>query len=87
MLRLDDDLINCSLSLLIPEPVAFAGAAKRSTHTASGGEKRKEIAVITFFPLGIEVCKFPKAAKGGGVEKVENLIKWKYLYNEQSKKS
>lgn len=64
MLRLDDDLINCSLSLLIPAPVASAGAAKRSTHTATEAEKRKEIAVITFCP-GIEVCKFPRATKGG----------------------
>lgn len=87
MLRLDDDLINCSLSLLIPAPVAFTGATKRSTHAAGGGEKRKEIAVITFLfssTPGIEVCKFPRATKDG---KRENLIKWKYIYNEQSKKN
>jgi len=62
VLRLDDDLINCSLSLLIPAPVAFAGATKRSTHTASGGEKRKEIAVITFFPRnrGMQISQSDK---------------------------
>lgn len=87
MLRLDDDLINCSLSLLIPEPVAFAGAAKRSTHTASGGEKRKEIAVITFPPPRNRGMQISQSDKGWGVEKVENLIKWKCLYNEQSKKA
>lgn len=66
-------------------PVAFAGATKQSTHTAWGREKRKEIAVIIVPPpQRIEVDQFHRATTH---EKRENLIEWKYLYNEQSKKN
>lgn len=68
-------------------PVASAGATTRDTHTARGGrENTNQLLSLLFSPedRGMQISLH---YKGSGRRKNENSIKWKYLYNEQSKKA